>query len=254
MESIIKVFVFIFGSIVGSFLNVCIYRIPMGESIAFPPSHCTNCKTRLKTKDLVPIVSYIMLGRKCRACGEKIKITYLMIELITAVSFLAVYMKFGLDLYFIIYSFLVSLLIVISKIDINTMEVYFSLSLVGIVGGIFCFILNIKNGVTISSLVISILLPLLLIGLLVLFTKGKGMGSGDLEVYLMISLYFPYEHMILILLSSIILGGLYCGIKLVANKASKKDHIPFVPHIGIATFIAIILGDNIISAYLSMFY
>lgn len=254
MESVIKIFVFIFGSIVGSFLNVCIYRIPKGESIAFPPSHCINCKTHLKAKDLIPIFSYIILRGKCRVCGEKIKVTYPFIELITGLSFLTIYMKFGLDFNFIIYSFLISLLIVISKIDINTMEVYFSLSLVGFIGGIFCFIFNVKKGITISSLGISILLPLLLIGLLVLFTKGNGMGSGDLEIYLMLSLYFPYKYMILILLSSVVLGGLYSSIKLITNKASRKDHIAFVPHIGIATFIVIMFGENIINAYLSMFY
>lgn len=87
--------VVIFGLVIGSFLNVCICRIANEESIAFPPSHCTNCGYELKAKDLIPVLSYIFLGGKCRSCKEKISIQYPIVEILNAILYIAIYLKFG---------------------------------------------------------------------------------------------------------------------------------------------------------------
>ena len=90
--------VVIFGLVIGSFLNVCICRIANEESIAFPPSHCTNCGYELKAKDLIPVLSYIFLGGKCRSCKEKISIQYPIVEILNAILYIAIYLKFGFTL------------------------------------------------------------------------------------------------------------------------------------------------------------
>lgn len=128
MISIISV---IFGLLIGSFLNVCIYRIPREESIAFPPSHCTNCNSEIKRYDLIPVISYIFLKGRCRNCKAKISIRYPLIELITSLLFLAVYIKFGLSFELIKYLFFIPLMIVICMIDLDTFEVYFKNTLLG---------------------------------------------------------------------------------------------------------------------------
>jgi len=97
------IFVFILGLVFGSFFNVCIYRMPRGESIVFPPSHCTHCNNRLKFYDMIPVLSYIFLRGRCRYCKEKISIKYPIIELLTGFSFLLIYLRYGISLNFFKY-------------------------------------------------------------------------------------------------------------------------------------------------------
>ncbi|MCD3297714.1 prepilin peptidase, partial [Clostridium botulinum] len=112
--------VFVIGLIIGSFLNLCICRIPKNESIVYPASHCTSCQNKIKPYDLIPIISYIILKGKCRYCEEKISINSPIIECLTGVIFLGVYLKYGLTIEFIKYLFLCSFLIIIGCIDYNT--------------------------------------------------------------------------------------------------------------------------------------
>ena len=90
-----EILILIIGLCIGSFLNVCIYRIPREESIAFPPSHCTSCGYELKAVDLIPVISYLFLKRKCRKCGEKISINYPLVELLNGVLYLLIFLRFG---------------------------------------------------------------------------------------------------------------------------------------------------------------
>lgn len=92
---IIYIFIFVLGTIIGSFLNVCIFRIPLEQSIAFPPSHCMNCGKRLKWYDMFPIISWIILKGKCRYCKSKISYRYPLVEFVTGIIFLAIYLKYG---------------------------------------------------------------------------------------------------------------------------------------------------------------
>ena len=111
------ILVFILGIIIGSFLNVCIYRIPKEESIVYPASHCTYCSTPLKWYDLIPICSFLSLRGKCRYCGGVISPQYPIVELLNGCLYLLNFHYFGLSIDFVFYSFLISILIVISFID-----------------------------------------------------------------------------------------------------------------------------------------
>ena len=112
------VFIFAFGLIIGSFLNVCIYRLPRHESIVFGPSHCTKCNERIKWYDLIPVFSYIFLLGKCRKCKEKISIIYPTIELANALAYVGLYLYFGISILTLLSAIVVSTLIVLIMIKI----------------------------------------------------------------------------------------------------------------------------------------
>lgn len=241
---------FIFGLVFGSFYNVCIYRIPRQENIAFPPSHCANCNKELKAYELIPVISYLALGGKCRGCKQKISFIYPLIELITGFIFLGMYINFGISINTFKYIILFSILLIEAVIDIKTKEVYFSVSLVGFLFGIIFSIIEIINGKPIIEGVLSILIPLIIVGIIYLLAKRfDGFGAGDLEVYLFIALYLTPILMGLTIIFSIIIGGVFAIILLLMGK--RKVLIPFVPFISIGTLISVLWGIDILNMYLA---
>ncbi|MBY0754404.1 prepilin peptidase [Clostridium sardiniense] len=241
---------FIFGLVFGSFFNVCIYRIPREENIAFPPSHCANCSRELKAYELIPVISYIALGGKCKGCKERISFIYPLVELITAFTFLVMYIKFGISINTFKYIVLFSILIIATIIDIKTKEVYFNVSLFGFLFGIIFSIIEIVNGKPIIEGVISILIPLIIVGIIYLLAKRfDGFGGGDLEVYLFIALYLTPTLMGLTIFFSIVIGGVFAIVLLLMGK--RKMAIPFVPFISIGTLISVLWGIDILNIYLS---
>lgn len=251
--SIVTIIVFTFGLIVGSFLNVCILRIPKEESIAFPPSHCGICKTMLKPYDLIPVISYIFLKGRCRYCGEKISIRYPLTEVLTAVVFLNIYMVYGLSLEFSKYILLASLLIVIGIIDLDTTDIYFSTTLTGIIISII-FILLSKYfyGESILNYVYGGLVAGGFIGIIILTTKG--MGWGDAELFFMIGLYLGLKLAVIALILSFIIGSICSILLIISRKKSRKDLIPFGPFISISSVFALLLGEKIFAFYISLFF
>ncbi len=243
---------FIFGLVFGSFFNVCIYRIPREENIAYPPSHCAKCGRELKAYELIPVLSWVILRGRCKSCNEKISIIYPLIELITAFMFLIMYLNFGLTINTFKYIVLFSILIIASTIDIKTKEVYFSVSLVGFLFGISFSIIEIINGKPLKEGIISILIPLIIVGIIYLISKRfDGFGAGDLEVYLFVALYLSPILMGVTLIVSIILGGILAIFLLIIGK--RKMEIPFVPFIALGTFISVLWWIDILNVYLNTF-
>ena len=129
---------FLAGIIIGSFLNVCIYRIPKEESIAYPPSHCGSCGHNLNMLDLVPIFSWLFLRGRCRYCGEKVSKQYPIVEGATGLLFVFLYLKFGFTIELLKYMVFTSILIVVGIIDFKTQDVYDSTIIaLGIIGVLF---------------------------------------------------------------------------------------------------------------------
>lgn len=178
MEALMTIFITILGFIIGSFLNVCIYRIPREESIAYPPSHCTNCNSEIKWYDLIPIFSYILLLRgKCRHCGEKISTRYPILEFITGILYLMVYIKFGITLECLKYITFVTVLIVVGMIDLDTTDVYFSTTLTGIVLAVLFILANVYLHQNFKQYIFGGLLGGGIISIIILITKGMGWGG-----------------------------------------------------------------------------
>jgi leader peptidase (prepilin peptidase)/N-methyltransferase len=252
MDIFIGAFIFLFGLLFGSFFNVCIYRIPREESIAYPPSHCTSCSTRLKPLDLIPVLSYLFLGRKCRYCGEKISSRYAIIEALTGVVFLLIYLKYGLTFVTLKYITLACFLIVIGMIDFDTTDVYSVTTYGGIAVGIISIAAGYYLGYEVKTYILGAVLAGGVIAAIILLTRG--MGWGDFEICLMCGLYIGMGNSLVMLMLSFIIGAVSGVILILTKKKSRKDYIPFGPYIAIAAIITMLVGDKIIQWYLSFIY
>ncbi len=247
METIL---IFIIGLLIGSFLNVCIYRIPRDESISYPPSHCTNCSKRIKWYDLIPVISYALLGGKCRNCKEKISIKYPIVELVTGLVFIGLYLKYGQTIEFLKFVVFISFLIVIGVIDFETTDVYLKTTLPGIIVGIVFAVISGFMGKEFMEYVYGGLLGGGLISLIILITHG--MGWGDAEICLMCGIFLGLRLTIVMLFLAFIIGGAVGIMLILLKKKSQKDYIPFGPFISLAAVITVFFGENIMAWYLSL--
>ena len=246
------VLIFILGLIVGSFSNVCIYRIPRNESIVYPASHCPKCRSNISPKDNIPLLSFILLKGRCRNCKSKISIQYPIVELLTGLIYLIIYLIFGLSIQTLIYIILSSALIIIAFIDINEQIVPDVISLPGIViGFIISFFIpyisftNSALGLVVGGGII------LIIGLAgsVIFKK-EAMGGGDVKLAAMIGAFLGWRYIIISLFLGFFLGAV-AGIFLILSKIkSREDTVPFGPFIALGSLITLFWGEKIISWYL----
>ena len=258
-----KIFVFIFGSIVGSFLNVCIYRLPLEQSIVRPRSYCPRCKKTIFWYDNIPLISYLILLGRCRFCKQKISPRYFLIEFITAGVFLIFYNRYGLGFDFIFYTLFVCALIVATFVDIQHRIIPDEVSLGGIGMGL---ILNLLRPYLVPTAYH--LLPIwdsllgVLIGGGVIYLTGKtfdlvyfkllkkgpidgeteSMGGGDVKLLAMIGAFLGWKIALLTFFLAPFLG-IIIGI---VNLIIRKQHtIPYGPFLSLAAFISIFWADKI---------
>ena len=244
--------VVIFGLVIGSFLNVCICRIANEESIAFPPSHCTNCGYELKANDLIPVLSYIFLGGKCRSCKEKISIQYPIVEILNAILYIAIYLKFGFTLNLFKFCLFASLLIVIGFIDFKTKYVYNSTVVFGVVSGILFAVLEWMETKSIPwNYIAGAFIGFGIIYLIVILTRG--MGEGDIDIALICGLFLGIKGILVTLFLAIILGGIVATIILIFKLKERKAEIAFGPYLAIGGIIACLYGSRLIDIYLGLF-
>ncbi|NFO14999.1 prepilin peptidase [Clostridium botulinum] len=245
------ILVIIIGLVIGSFLNVCIYRIPLEQSISYPPSHCGSCNHRLKPIDLIPVISYLFLKGRCKYCKEKISITYPLIEILNAVLYLIIFYNYGLTFDFVKYSLLSSLLIVIGIIDYKTQDIYTVTIIFGVISSvIFMAIDFFVNKNSISTYVLGGLIGFLALAIIVIITKG--MGIGDAEITLVCGLFLGIKGVIVTLFLGIIIGGTVAIIILALKLKDSKDAMAFGPCLSVASLMYILWGDTIINVYLKM--
>lgn len=246
------ILVFVLGSVVGSFLNVCIYRIPQKQSIVFPPSHCPDCNTKLKPADLIPVLSYLFYKGKCRYCGETISIQYPFIELLTGIVYLLLFIKFGYSVDFIFFVVLCTLLIIISGIDYEHKIIPDGIAL-----GILVIAIIYKS-ITYFYLRLPVdwigsLIGLLIGGgflLLVALVSRGGMGGGDIKLMGVLGFWLGWKLTIVAMLISFITGALLSALLLLFKIKGRKDVIPFGPFIALAAFITILKGNKLLYWYL----
>ena len=245
-------FVLLIGLVIGSFLNVCIYRIPKEQSIAYPSSHCMTCGYELKWRDLIPVISYIFIKGKCRNCKEKISIRYPAVEIINGIIYLILFLKFGITIKFIGYCILTSILIVIGMIDYDTKFVYRSTTIFGIVAGLTFILINWfvnRNGV-IDGL-IGGLIGCVVIGLIVILTKG--MGEGDIEIATICGLFLGIKGICVSLFLSFIIGGIVASIIIIFKIKDRKSEMAFGPFLAIGAIITMLWGPKILDMYMKNF-
>lgn len=249
------IIIFTYGMLIGSFLNVCIYRIPRQESIVFPSSYCLSCKTNLKWYDNIPVLSYIKIKGRCRYCKKKISLQYPMIELLNAIIYLLLFHRFNLSIDFIFYALISSTLILITIIDLKEMMIPDSLVITIAILSILHKSLNYIIHKTPTNLLDSIegaLLAGIIFLLIVIISKG-GMGGGDVTLIIALGFILGVKHILLAIFLSFILGGVISAFLLITKLKTKKDPVPFGPFIVLGFIITSFWGECLIEWYLSNF-
>jgi len=252
IEVITGFIIFTIGLVIGSFSNVCIYRIPRNESLVWPGSHCPKCSKQIKFYDNIPLISYIILKGKCRNCGEPIPLQYPIVELATGLFYLALYLFYGLQLIALVYMILCSVLIIISFIDLKVEIIPDTISLPFIViGFLLSFFLRNINPLDSMLGIITGGGSLLLVAIFgsKLFKK-EAMGGGDIKLAAMIGAFFGWKLTLLSLFLSFFLGSIIGIIVLAASKDKSNNIIPFGPFIALGAMISMFWGNAIIHWYL----
>jgi leader peptidase (prepilin peptidase)/N-methyltransferase len=237
----------IYGLFIGSFLNVCIFRIPSGISIVKPPSSCGSCGHRLNYMDMLPVINYITNKGKCRYCGSHYSIQYPLIELLNGLLYALVCLKFGLTLNSILYSLIISLLITVSIVDLKHKIIPDSLNIAGGIVGIIYIIIN----KTFLNSIIGALTGLVLFLAIALLTNA--MGGGDIKLMAALGLIFGIKGVLFISLFSFVIGAVISVILILLKIKGRKDEIPFGPFISLSALIYIFFGAEIINWYLALF-
>jgi len=263
MEVVLIVIFALFGTAIGSFLNVCIDRLPVGKSLRYPPSHCEACQHRLSVKDLIPVFSYLWLRRRCRYCGASIPPRLFWVEVGSGFLFAFVYWHFGLSLEFLVTAFYGSLFIVLGFIDMEHQlilnKIVYPAIVVALIISVFLpqseiFLLPWPaslNGIIGGAIGFVFLLIPFLIALPIY--KGEGMGLGDVKMAALIGLVTGFPLVLVALLMGIILGGLVGVILLLLKVMRRKDPLPFGSFLSLTTIVTLLWGSGILSWYLGLF-
>ena len=245
---------FIFGAVVGSFLNVCICRMPKEESVVSPPSHCPRCDYRIRWYDNVPLVSYLLLRGKCRGCGTHISLQYPLVELLNGVLTLALFLKFGPSVTFLALFLFCSALVVITFIDLEHQIIPDEISLSGIVIG-FAFSFFLPWQTWLNSL-LGILLgggSLLLVAYSYQWLTGKdGMGGGDIKLLAMMGAFLGWRSVLFIIFASSLIGSVVGITMMLVQKKDSKLAIPFGPYLAFGAVLYIFYGRQLIHWYLNL--
>lgn len=251
---IYPLFVFVFGMVFGSFLNVCICRMPKNESIVSPPSHCPLCSYQIRWYDNIPVLSYLLLRGKCRGCGTHISLQYPLVELLNGILALLLFLRFGPTLVFAALFLFCSALVVITFIDIEHQIIPDEISLSGIaVGFLLSFFL--KGHTWLNSL-LGILLgggSLLLVAYSYQRLTGKeGMGGGDIKLLAMMGAFLGWKSVPFIIFTSSLAGSLIGVSIMLFQKKDSKLAIPFGPYLAFGAVLYIFCGKALIHWYLGL--
>ncbi|OYD15305.1 hypothetical protein CH330_06130 [candidate division WOR-3 bacterium JGI_Cruoil_03_51_56] len=251
------------GLILGSFLNVCIYRIPRGESIVTPPSHCPKCGKRIRFYDNIPVLSYLLLRGRCRFCRCSISLRYPTVELFTGLLFIAAFAKFGYTWMTPKALVMVCFLVTISAIDLEHQIIPFCLSIPGLVVGLasgFLPSVSFVDGLFGALAGAGFVLLAWLLWRYVLarifrhfgVDQKEGMGGGDLPFAAMIGGFLGLKNTGVALFAAVVAGVIIGLIMRAAGKARRGQQIPFGPFLALGALVGLFFGSEIFNWYLSL--
>jgi len=241
------ILVFIYGVLVGSFLNVCIYRIPKKENIAIIRSHCMTCNHQLKWYDNIPLLSWMMLRGKCRYCKASISPQYPIIEASNGLLWLLVAMIRGISVDTLLYALLFSALLTLSVIDFRTYEIPAGINIFILALGLIMTVLHHTEWLdhVIGFLAVSIPLYIIIIA-----TDGRGIGGGDMKLMATSGLLIGWKLVVLAFALGCIIGA---PVHVIRMKMSGADRVLAMgPYLSIGIFISVLWGEQLIGWYLSM--
>jgi len=244
----------VFGLAVGSFLNVCIYRLPLDESLVWPGSYCPRCRTSLRWYDNVPLFGYAMLRGRCRTCGVRISAMYPLIEAVTAVVFVAGYLLFGAQLLLMARLLFACAMIVLFVIDLQCRILPNIITLPGVLVG-FASSLFLPPG-WLDSL-IGIMagggILLLIAEAYYRVRKEEGLGMGDVKMLAMIGAFLGWKLMLVTLVLSSFMGSIM-GLTVIAlKKGDMKYALPFGTFLAVGALVSSVVGDAVLNWYLGFY-
>ncbi|HOO37720.1 MAG TPA: prepilin peptidase [Deltaproteobacteria bacterium] len=240
----------VLGLFIGSFLNVCIHRIPRSESIMWPASHCPVCNNPIKPWDNIPLVSYILLGGRCRSCSAKISLRYPVVETLSALLALSMLYRFGLTVSFGIYYLWACVLLVITFIDIDYQIIPDRLSLGGIILGLgLVYWLPLTYKDAIIGLVLGSGLLIAVIYGYYFLTKKQGMGGGDVKLLGMIGVFTGWQGVLFTIFMGSLIGTLFGLPWALMQKKTMKAAIPFGPFLALGALIFVLWGTQLTDWY-----
>jgi leader peptidase (prepilin peptidase) / N-methyltransferase len=254
IDSVTVVVLALIGAAIGSFLNVCIYRLPRRESLVWPASHCTSCGRTLSWYENVPILGWLALRGRCRTCGERISIVYPIVELVTAVIFVCGYLIYGWTPLLAVRLLFACAMIVLFVIDLQHQILPNVITVPGIVIG---FILSVflPPG-WVSSLLGIVLGGGVLLAIMEAYARARGfegLGMGDVKMLAMIGAFLGWQLMLLTLVLGSLAGSLI-GVGLMATRrGGMKTALPFGTFLAMGALVAAVAGDAILRWYVSMY-
>ena len=247
---VLYIFVFLLGSIVGSFMNVCIYRMPRKQSIVLPSSRCPSCNTPIKPWDNIPIVSYFFLGGRCRVCKSRISLIYPLVEFLNAVLYVLILWRFGFAWHTLLYFIFCSTLVVISFIDLEFQIIPDKITLPGIPVGIIIgsFLLPDPfmryNILGLKASLLGFVIGGGVYYALALVSRG-GMGGGDIKMMAMVGAFMGWKAVLLISFIGSFIGSLFGIFLMVFKGKGRKTKIPFGPFLALGSLITLFYGEEI---------
>ncbi len=265
MTVLLTVVFTLLGIAVGSFLNVCIDRLPLRKSLVFPPSHCDSCQHKLAIPDLIPLFSYLWLRGRCRYCGARIPFRVLIVEVLSGVLFFLAFWRFGLSIQFALTAFWSCVFLIIIFIDWEQQLILNKVTLPAAVVAIVILAIDsfLPDPGILGNLGF-IPQPSILSGiiggavgfiffLIVYIINPRGMGMGDVKLAGLIGLVTGLPLIAVALLSGIILGGIVAIILLMLRRKGRKDVIPYGTFLAIGPILALLWGNEIFDWYLGFF-
>ena len=240
----------LFGLAIGSFLNVVIARLPERRSLWQPGSACPGCGAAIAWYDNVPVLSFLMLRGRCRACGMAISWRYPLVELLTGAAFLSAYIAFGPTGRFFTAVLLLSALIAITAIDVRLQLIPDAITLPGILVGV---LVNLGTGATpwLDSVVGA------LVGggvfFVIILVQPAGMGGGDMKLGAMLGAFLGWEVLLFSLFVAVLVGGVLAGVLLATGLRGRKDPVPFGPFLALGGATGLFWGERVVAWYVSGF-
>lgn len=243
--------VLLFGAVIGSFLNVCIHRLPREESVAWPASHCPSCRQAIAFYDNIPIVSYVVLRGRCRACRAPISIRYPLVEAANAIGYVLVFWMFGFTAAACAYAVLVSALIVVTGTDLSHTMIPDAVTLPGIAIGLLSAAFILPIGLVDSLLgVMSAGGILWFLAWISPYVFGKeGMGGGDIKLMAMVGAFLGWQPVLLAIMVGSFLGSIV-GVGLIAAGVMRRQqYIPFGPFLAVGSILALLFHQPLLEWY-----
>ena len=262
MEILLIILSAILGLVVGSFLNVCIDRLPQNKSIVFPPSHCEACQHKLSAKDLIPVFSYLRLRGRCRYCQASVPRRLFWVELATALIFAFLFLRYVIFspepgiVAFVILAFYACLFIVISVIDLEHGLILNKVVYPGMVVALLLALypwpwLNESMGMRVANAAIGGAIGFVIFLLIALVSRG-GMGWGDVKLAALIGLATSFPLVFVAVIIAAIVGGIVAVALVIAKRRKRRETIPFGPFLALAAMITLLWGSNILTWYLGL--